>query len=623
MAKKLSVELKTLNDIFEDNFFEIPDYQRGYSWEIQQVRDLIEDIEKLLEKDISEYKHFTGTIVAACKQNKPNIFEIVDGQQRLTTLVIFINAIIESNSVKFNYLDNFYLKRGEIGNETLVLKPNLETFAFYNNYIINNKTRETPELKSHINIKNAKIEFDKWLKKNNRKTDKIVNIITKGLGFIFYNPLSHKEIGIMFEVINNRGKLLSELEKVKNYFIYISIIYNKITLRDTINRNWTDILKYLNNAEKTSNEEENAFLRNCYLTFFKPDKSEYDIYERLKEIYPSNLFDNNEIDKNCESINNFIEFLKDSSFNYAYFFNNKFFDLNYKDEYKYNLGKAIKYLRCQGVEASIMPLYLAIMSNKKDIKKNYKLLQILEKLNFRVYILPSITKRADSKQADLFYLANKYYKQKSPTINHKWLAKELVDFTKILCDEKKFTKALKIEQDDNYDFKDWKGLRYFLARYEEKRRNEDNSSWDVEKILDSRKDPSIKTNDYLSIEHIWAKENRVKDFQHNYIEKRRLGNFILLSLGKNISLKDIDIPEKIDKINELIASGKLFDLYQLCEFKDEIYNNALVNIDAKNRRWSKNFYRDLSIEINKLREDKFLKFAWETWRFSKNNIIRD
>ncbi|MBK7570056.1 MAG: hypothetical protein IPI31_19785 [Bacteroidetes bacterium] len=64
-------------------------------------------------------------------------------------------------------------------------------------------------------------------KREFKKIDIICNVVTKRLGFIFYTPKYDKEIGIMFEVINNRGKELSELEKIKNYFIYYATIFDK------------------------------------------------------------------------------------------------------------------------------------------------------------------------------------------------------------------------------------------------------------------------------------------------------------------------------------------------------------------------------------------------------------
>ena len=70
--------LCTLEEIFKGRRFKIPEYQRGYSWEKEQRDDLLKDIESIAKSD---HMHFTGTIVAS-KTDTPDLFEIVDGQQR-------------------------------------------------------------------------------------------------------------------------------------------------------------------------------------------------------------------------------------------------------------------------------------------------------------------------------------------------------------------------------------------------------------------------------------------------------------------------------------------------------------------------------------------------------------
>lgn len=53
--------LQSVQYIFSDRLFRIPDYQRGYAWEEQQWRDLLEDLELLPD----ESDHFTGTLVVS------------------------------------------------------------------------------------------------------------------------------------------------------------------------------------------------------------------------------------------------------------------------------------------------------------------------------------------------------------------------------------------------------------------------------------------------------------------------------------------------------------------------------------------------------------------------------
>lgn len=93
MAKKNGpTQLLNLEEIFKDHFFLIPDYQRGFSWEIEQLEDLKKDIKNLVSKN---HMYYTGTIVGALTEDN-NHYKIVDGQQRLTSLVILLNCIYQT-----------------------------------------------------------------------------------------------------------------------------------------------------------------------------------------------------------------------------------------------------------------------------------------------------------------------------------------------------------------------------------------------------------------------------------------------------------------------------------------------------------------------------------------------
>ena len=127
--------LMSLNELFEGRFFEIPDYQRGYSWEKQQLEDLTQDIVNMFNK---QHMHFTGTIVAAQKNKKVNTFDIVDGQQRLTTLIILVKEIINQHNDKYGHLIEKFIQRGNGRNPKNVFIPNKETRECFDDVIIQN-----------------------------------------------------------------------------------------------------------------------------------------------------------------------------------------------------------------------------------------------------------------------------------------------------------------------------------------------------------------------------------------------------------------------------------------------------------------------------------------------------
>ena len=75
--------------LFTNGEYVIPIYQRNYSWTEKEIEQLLEDINDI--KDGLNGKYYLGTLIV--NQQKPNVFEVVDGQQRLTTLFLIISFL--------------------------------------------------------------------------------------------------------------------------------------------------------------------------------------------------------------------------------------------------------------------------------------------------------------------------------------------------------------------------------------------------------------------------------------------------------------------------------------------------------------------------------------------------
>lgn len=82
--------LVELSAFLANKTFEIPSYQRDYSWGRTQVDDLLNDIDEAVEGELS---HYLGTFVLSRADGR-GPYEIVDGQQRLTTLVLVLSALL-------------------------------------------------------------------------------------------------------------------------------------------------------------------------------------------------------------------------------------------------------------------------------------------------------------------------------------------------------------------------------------------------------------------------------------------------------------------------------------------------------------------------------------------------
>ncbi len=89
--KKINItNSSTLKEFIMQSRYEVPWYQRNYAWESKQLNDLLDDIESS-RKDNRE--HFFGIIMTMPHKSDNNKKRIIDGQQRITTSLIYLKAI--------------------------------------------------------------------------------------------------------------------------------------------------------------------------------------------------------------------------------------------------------------------------------------------------------------------------------------------------------------------------------------------------------------------------------------------------------------------------------------------------------------------------------------------------
>ncbi len=118
---------KKVSDIFNNEVFEIPSYQRDYAWEAKNLEDLWEDLLEAEQAKNDEMGHFLGTIVVAKNPKDSNAYNIIDGQQRATTLFMLRYAL---NSKKSNPKRNINYFLDDNDNLRLrVIEQNREFFS--------------------------------------------------------------------------------------------------------------------------------------------------------------------------------------------------------------------------------------------------------------------------------------------------------------------------------------------------------------------------------------------------------------------------------------------------------------------------------------------------------------
>lgn len=299
----------TLPGLFANKCFRIPNYQRGYAWGESQLNDLWDDIMDI-QKNGSTYRpHYTGAITlqqidvndltpAEKKLSSTGMeyYNVVDGQQRLTTIVIMLNALKNKITTGKKQLINNYIVTNNNVCRFMYSDTNGNSYRFFMKNIIG-ETNILPFVPTTYtaNLEFASSFFDKSfsaLKPKELKEfqEKLLTALVFDTKYIQNNL----DVQAVFETMNNRGKPLTTLEKLKNRLLYMTSKFDPASvdvkqLSDDINNSWGLIYETLG-KNKNFLLSEDEFL-SAYLTLLR-EPADYSFSESLAEIKVFQMFCN-------------------------------------------------------------------------------------------------------------------------------------------------------------------------------------------------------------------------------------------------------------------------------------------------------------------------------------------
>lgn len=216
-------ENRKISNIFEgQKIYTVPRYQRNYIWDKNNWSELLEDIEFTLgQENKMQWSHFLGAIVLSFKGSNFGIeeYEIIDGQQRITTIFILFLAIISKlkegkELEQASYIYDTYIKvrkfNGAIGFK--FENPELDEDIRY----IYQAISDDENIEGKTKIIQLFIFFKEKLEKYT--PEDIKNFLQKLLFINIVEIISEEdeEIYNIFEVLNARGQKLKQIELLKN-----------------------------------------------------------------------------------------------------------------------------------------------------------------------------------------------------------------------------------------------------------------------------------------------------------------------------------------------------------------------------------------------------------------------
>ena len=572
-------KLQSLTEIFNQKFFRIPDFQRGYSWEETQLDDFWEDVQNLK----SDRLHYTGVVTVEPVRKKSietsekwkddlwlidkglAAYYVIDGQQRLTTAIIFVNELLkcfkEDDWINFDkknvWIDKFLYKQYLNNYQSFVFgyeKDNPSDEYFKTKILeqssstadkVPEQTLYTSNLQYAKNYFSSKFhgidlhQLEDWFKK-----------VINNFKFNFYIIDDDLDVYVTFETMNNRGKPLSNLELLKNRLIYISTLLNEDThsverLRKDINETWKTIYEYLG-KNKENRLDDDDFLYNHWIMYFKYDRSESESYAKflLKEKFVAGAALRGEL--KIAEIRKYIDSLSTCVKTWFFLYNPQ--QLPYCIETKEWMQK----LNRLGIGA-FPPLLMAVLAKEKEEDKVLKLLQTVERFIFLVF---RISQRSSvTKNSHFYRLASQYYHELE------YQKGECTNIDHIISEVQWYTNG-EFGEGENYQyhgffelnrFKDhiadlqeegfysWTGIKYFLYEYElhlqQKAKSDLKITWTE---MNNRKKEETIEHIYpqTASDSCWTDTFDIYDRKQKIALLHSLGNLLLLAHSKNSELQN-------------------------------------------------------------------------------------
>ncbi|WRE01524.1 DUF262 domain-containing HNH endonuclease family protein [Helicobacter pylori] len=547
------MELLTLDGVIEKGVFEIPSYQRGYTWQERQLKDFWNDLEHVSK--LGDKFHYMHSLTLRGLENEleDSAFEIIDGQQRLATSLILLGLLAKITQHK----DPKY---------SLI---NLEPVLSYKYYGLNEafgaimeEEKDLERFKTSFYAKNlidACAFFKEKISDTSMETlEKMFDALTKKMLFSVAE-LNDNRIDPFssFETINNRGKDLSTLELFKNRLHFVA---HKIcneedleNLQNEINKTYT-IIYY--DLRQFKDDDLERFLKHFVAYYYGENSNKFK--ERLLEMEfnaHKRYTYNTPFSDEYEKIDELLFYLSYSSkvWNFLHTLDEKAITIIFNDNKKLEteitpktrtLLEKMRRLNALSDNA-FLPLLLSLFTiqlvGKNANKQPYTtkelegLLEYLERFGFLIYGVAG-KNTAKNEWIESAFIAFKAYRYGEENI-------AIEDLPKL---EKHFFKGehsgLELLEENIHSKKNiekwykWgKALNYLLYEYElyhnpETTLNFDSSIESIEHILSQKPDQG-----YSAKEKSWAKNPHVV---------HALGNLLLISKNANSSLSNKPFEEK-------------------------------------------------------------------------------
>lgn len=257
----------TIEKMLSGNELFVPNYQRAYSWstdlegkKVKQVNQFLIDLEDYINSSTTS-KYYFGHFLF--KQRSDESYDVIDGQQRLTTIVVFLAALFKclrerrSLTSKEDLLYKNMISIDDTYHFSTVEYDNL----LFKDYVIDQRRKDANGLKT-VSQKRIVKAFDFFVNSLKNKEERELLKLLKAVqsaACTTHTVENESEAIQMFIFQNNRGKKPTNLEIIKAQFLYSIHLYGqekKDILIKEVNERFTEIYESISSIEDWVNEDD-------------------------------------------------------------------------------------------------------------------------------------------------------------------------------------------------------------------------------------------------------------------------------------------------------------------------------------------------------------------------------
>ena len=280
---------KSIQQIFRDTdaFYNMPIYQRPYSWDKERVEqlwyDIVEAYKNHSNDSSQDSNYFLGSVVVVKKENG---YEVVDGQQRLTTLTILFCTLRDLGLEllpKYKALINACVKDDIEDKDRLVLTTHLNNQANFEETVINgiNFSALKKEISNNRFLQNA-FYFKELIQNSQNPSDEYyIEDFNSFIDYFFNNVTLIRIVCFdegfaikLFSVLNDRGLDLTPADIIKAYLLQ--------NLDETKRASFVEVWKRIETSAELSGESVQSIF-NLYLYYLKAENPRRALQDELKE----------------------------------------------------------------------------------------------------------------------------------------------------------------------------------------------------------------------------------------------------------------------------------------------------------------------------------------------------